>query len=116
MASTSTPLRVVFLDRETISPETVLRPLSFPHVLNTYGRTRTGEVPARMGDANSLIVSKVRLGAGAIAAAPRLRMIALAATGSDNIALAACRERGIVLSNIRGYARTTVPEHVFALI
>lgn len=116
MASTSTPLRVVFLDRETISPETVLRPLSFPHVLETYGRTRPEEVPARIADADIVIVNKVRLGADAIAAAPRLRMIALAATGSDNIDLAACRERGIVVSNIRGYARTTVPEHVFALI
>jgi glycerate dehydrogenase len=43
-------------------------------------------------------------------------MIAVAATGTDIIDLAACRERGIVVSNIRNYAVHTLPEHTFALI
>jgi glycerate dehydrogenase len=43
-------------------------------------------------------------------------MIAVAATGTDVIDLAACRRRGIVVSNIRNYAGATVPEHAFALI
>ncbi len=111
-----TPLKVVFLDRETISPETELRPLSFPHTLETHGRTAPEQVVERIGDADIVVVNKVRLGAKEIEAAPKLRMIALAATGSDNIDLDACRARGIVVSNIRGYAVRTVPEHVFALI
>ena len=45
-----------------------------------------------------------------------LKLIAVAATGTDNIDLVACRQRGIVVSNIRDYAVHTVPEHVFALI
>ena len=47
---------------------------------------------------------------------PRLRLIAVAATGYDNIDLAACTARGIAVSNIRNYAVNTVPEHTFALI
>ena len=43
-------------------------------------------------------------------------MIAVAATGCDNVDLAACNARGIVVSNVRGYAEHTVPEHTFALI
>lgn len=112
----TSPLKVVFLDRETISPDTVLRPLGFPHTLETHGRSSPQEVASRISDADILIVNKVRIGAAEIAAAPKLRMIALAATGSDNIDLNACRERGIVVSNIRGYATRSVPEHVFALI
>ena len=54
--------------------------------------------------------------AHAIAAASRLKFIAVAATGTDNIDMAACQERGIVVSNIRNYAVNTVPEHTFALI
>src|SRR3546814_866217 len=38
------------------------------------------------------------------------------ATGTDVIDLAVCRERGITVSNIRGYATATVPEHTFALV
>ena len=112
----STPLKVVFLDRETISPETKLAKLSFPHTLETYGRTAPDQVEDRIADADIIVVNKVKLGAKEIQAASKLRMIALAATGSDNIDLDTCRERGIVVSNIRGYAVRTVPEHVFALI
>ncbi len=111
-----TPLKVVFLDRETISPQTVLRTPAFPHTLEMHGRTRPEQVADRIADADIVILNKVKLGAEEIAAAPQLKMIALAATGSDNVDLTACRERGIVVSNIRGYAVRSVPEHVFALI
>jgi glycerate dehydrogenase len=43
-------------------------------------------------------------------------MIAVAATGYDNIDLAACAAGGVTVSNIRNYAVNTVPEHTFALI
>lgn len=110
------PLRVVFLDAETLRPETRLAPLSFPHDLAIHPCTAPGETAARIASAHIVITNKVRVGAAEIAAAPALRMIALAATGSDNVDLAAARERGIVVSNIRDYARATVPEHTFALI
>ncbi|HUH41325.1 MAG TPA: D-2-hydroxyacid dehydrogenase, partial [Castellaniella sp.] len=48
--------------------------------------------------------------------APRLRLIALAATGTDNIDLRACAQAGIVVSNVRDYATHSVPEHTMALI
>lgn len=110
------PLKVVFLDRDTISSQTVLRTPGFAHTLETHDRTSPEQAAQRIADADIVIVNKVRLGAAEIAAAPRLKMIALAATGSDNVDLAACEERGIVVSNIRGYAVRTVPEHVFALM
>lgn len=109
-------MQVVFLDRETISPQTTLRPLSFAHDLKVYGRTSRDQAPVRIADADIVITNKVKLGREAIEAAPRLKMIALAATGTDNIDLEACADKGIVVSNIRGYAAHTVPEHTFALI
>ena len=47
---------------------------------------------------------------------PDLKLIAVAATGTDVIDKDCCRERGIVVSNIQGYAVSTVPEHTFALM
>jgi glycerate dehydrogenase len=44
-----------------------------------------------------------------------LRLIAVAATGTDNIDLEFCRARGIEVRNVRGYARETLPEHVMML-
>jgi len=48
--------------------------------------------------------------------AARLKLIAVAATGTDCIDLHAAQARGVVVSNIRHYAERSVPEHTFALI
>lgn len=109
-------MKIVFLDRDTLSPQTRLRAPGFDHELICHGSTSATEVANRIADADIVLVNKVRLDAQALVAAPRLKLIAVAATGTDNIDLAACRERGIVVSNIRSYAVNTVPEHTFALI
>ena len=109
-------MKISFLDRATLYAQTVLRAPAFAHDLAVYERTAPAEVAMRIADANIIIVNKVHLDRAAINAAPRLKMVAVAATGTDNVDIAACRERGIVVSNIRNYAVNTVPEHTFALI
>lgn len=109
-------MKIVFLDRATISPHTTLRTPGFPHELRIYDRTTPGEVGERIKDADIVMVNKVRLQAGDLEGATRLKLIAVAATGTDNIDLAACESKGIAVSNIRHYAGHTVPEHTFALI
>ena len=110
------PARVVFLDRETLPPQTRLRPLGFPHEMVVYDRTVPEEVPARIADADVVITNKVPLRRDTIGSADRLRLIAVAATGTDVVDVAACAARGITVTNIRDYAVHTVPEHTFALI
>lgn len=109
-------MNIVFLDRDTLAPQIRLREPGFAHRLTSHGSTAPPEVAARIADADIVITNKVKLDATALAAAPRLRCIAVAATGTDPIDLAACRQRGIVVTNIRQYAVNTVPEHTFALI
>jgi glycerate dehydrogenase len=110
------PARVVFLDRQTLSPETRLRELSFPHELKVHDRTAPDEVAGRIAEADIVITNKAPVRGDALSGARRLRLVAVAATGTDIIDVAACNERGIVVSNIRNYAINTVPEHTFALI
>lgn len=64
-------MNIVFLDRDTVSPQTRLRAPSFKHTLNCHGRTAPVEVAARIAYADIVLVNKVRLDAAAIAAAPR---------------------------------------------
>ena len=109
-------LQVVFLDRATLPDDIRVRSLAFPHHIQEYDRSQPHDVAGRIADADIVIVNKAKISAEAIADAPRLKLIAVAATGTDNVDLAACRERGIVVSNIRNYAVHTVPEHTFALI
>ncbi|MCC2608335.1 D-2-hydroxyacid dehydrogenase [Neorhizobium petrolearium] len=109
-------MKVVFLDRDTIGPSvTIIRP-SFAHEWVEYGKTAPEDVAARIADADIVVTNKAPVREQAIAAASKLKMIAVAATGYDVIDLAFAKERGIIVSNVRGYAVNTVPEHTFALI
>lgn len=109
-------LKIVFLDRDTLSPETVLRAPAFPHAMTVFDRSTAKDVAARIADADIVISNKAPIDRAAMAGAGRLKMIAVAATGTDIVDLAAAREHGITVSNIRNYAKHTVPEHTFALM
>jgi glycerate dehydrogenase len=74
------------------------------------------EVEPRLAEASIAIVNKVQIDAGMVSRLPKLKMVAVAATGTNNVDLEACRARGIVVSNIRGDAVHTVPEHAIALM
>jgi glycerate dehydrogenase len=105
--------RIVFLDRNTLRAE--IRPPSFAHEWREHGETRPEEVVERLGGATVAVVNKVRITGEQLAQLPTLRLIAVAATGTDNIDLKSCRERGVAVSNVRGYATHTLPEHVLML-
>ncbi|MBV6476438.1 MAG: D-2-hydroxyacid dehydrogenase [Rhodocyclaceae bacterium] len=105
--------RIVFLERDSIRGE--FRRPDFPHDYDEYPLTAAADVAARVGEASIVITNKVVLRGELLAALPQLKMIACAATGTDNVDLDWCRSHGIVVSNIRGYAANTVPEHAIAL-
>ena len=108
--------RIVFLDRATIGPSVDVTRPAFEHEWVEYDRTAPEQVAERLADADIAITNKAPIGAETLARAPNLKMIAIAATGHDIVDTDACRARGVVVSNIRGYASNTVPEHVFSLI
>jgi glycerate dehydrogenase len=105
---------IVFLDRDSLIA--TIRPPSFAHRWRDYPATAPDEVVERLRGAAIAVTNKVPLRAEALAQLPDLRMIAVAATGTDNVDLAACRARGIVVANIRDYSLVSVPEHTFALM
>lgn len=105
---------IVFLDQGSLPM--VLKPLQSPHTWHDYPQTGPEDVVSRLQGATIAVVNKVRLTAEILASLPDLKMIAIAATGSDNIDLAYCKAHGIVVSNIRNYALDTVPEHALAML
>jgi glycerate dehydrogenase len=105
---------IVFLDRDSVIA--TIRQPAFAHAWSEYPASTQHEAAERLREADIAITNKVPLRAEQIAQLPRLKMIAVAATGTDILDLAACRERGIVVSNIRNYSLVSVPEHCFALI
>ncbi|MGB9130204.1 MAG: D-2-hydroxyacid dehydrogenase [Thiobacillus sp.] len=105
---------IVFLDRNSLIAD--LRVPSFAHEWIDHDQTAPEDVVSRIRDADIAIVNKVKLSGDILAQAPGVKMIAVSATGTDNVDLAYCRAHDIVVSNIRGYAVHTVPEHAFMLM
>jgi glycerate dehydrogenase len=106
--------RVVALEAESIRAE--LKRPEAPHDWAAYPSSRPEEVVSRLEGAAVVIVNKVRLDAAVLAGLPDLRMVSVSATGTDNVDLSVCRERGIVVSNVPDYAADTVPEHALMLM
>ncbi|MCV5687642.1 glycerate dehydrogenase, partial [Escherichia coli] len=69
-----------------------------------------------MADADIVISNKVVLDQSVLSQLPQLKMIAVAATGFNNVDVNYCAEHGIAVANVRGYATRSVPEHVIAML
>ena len=106
--------RIVFIERNTI-PASFRQP-QFAHEWVEYPETTADQVTERVRDATIIISNKLSLGEPQLAAAPGVKLIAIAATGSDCVDLDYCRSRGIAVCNVRGYAVNTVPEQVLMLM
>jgi glycerate dehydrogenase len=105
-----------FLDFASVGPEVDTAPLDRLVAATYYPRTRPEEIRERLADVEIVIVNKVKLSREEIGAANRLRLIVLAATGTDNVDCAAAQERSVAVANIRDYCSAAVAQHVFALI
>jgi glycerate dehydrogenase len=106
--------RIVFIERNTIQA-TFRRP-DFDHEWIEYPESAAEQVPERIRDATVIISNKLSLGEPQLSQARDVKLIAIAATGSDCVDLGYCRTRGITVCNVRGYAANSVPEHVLMLI
>jgi glycerate dehydrogenase len=106
--------RIVFLERNTIQAD--FRRPNFDHEWIEYPETADGQVVERVRDATIIISNKLSLSEPELSNAAKVRLIAIAATGSDCVDLSYCHARGISVCNVRGYALNTVPEHVLMLV
>jgi glycerate dehydrogenase len=106
--------RIVFLERNTIAAN--FRRPNFDHEWIEFGESFQDQVVERLHGATIAISNKLALREPELSQLPGLKLIAIAATGSDNIDLPYCRSHGIAVSNARGYAVNSVPEHVLMMI
>lgn len=106
--------KIVFLDAASIIAD-IRRP-AFAHQWEEYPATSVKQTVGRLKDATIAITNKVLLSRKTLEQLPGLKMVAVAATGINNVDIDCCKERGIVVSNIRNYSVHTVPEHVFMLV
>jgi glycerate dehydrogenase len=111
-------MRGVFLDLDSLNPGDLdLEPLrSCLPEWRFYDHTTPGKVIEHIDDAQIVVTNKVRLDRTHLRSATKLRLVCVAATGTDNVDLQSASDKGVVVSNARGYATPSVVEHVFSLL
>jgi glycerate dehydrogenase len=111
------PLKTVFLDYNTVSDGDLdleaLREAAGDLIVYDSSETQIAE---RIRDADIVLLNKLELTREILSGAPRLKLVALAATGTNNVDLSAARERGIAVCNVRAYCTASVVQHVWGLI
>jgi glycerate dehydrogenase len=81
-----------------------------------YDRTEPIETVARTFGADIIITNKTIIDADVIHAASHLKMIAVTATGYNNVDVEAAKKKNIVVCNVPGYGTQSVAQHTFALL
>ena len=109
-------MKIVFLDSTAIPKHISIPRPSFEHTWTKYDHTSSAETIERAKDADIVITSKVIFDRETLKQLPKLKLIAITATGTNNVDLVAAEEMGIAVRNVTGYSSTTVPEHVIGLI
>jgi glycerate dehydrogenase len=112
-------MRAVFLDYATVSHNDDLDASRLRRVLpdlELRPQTPQTDIAQALAGAGVVLVNKLRITREAIAATPTLRVIALAATGTNNVDLDAARERGIAVCNLRDYCTASVVQHVMGTL
>lgn len=111
-------MKAVFPDFDSLGPADL--DISALHAtlpgIELFASSTPREARDRIAGSEILIVNKVRLDRELLTANPALRLVCLAATGSDNIDLQAARELGITVCNIRDYCTASVVQHAFGML
>src|SRR5580698_10167669 len=111
-------MRTVFLDYDTVSNGDLdASPISrIVGDVRFYPQTTDAQIAEHIADAEVVLTNKVKLPRAHLEAARALKLIALAATGTDNVDLAAAQALGIAVCNVRGYCTASVVQHAWAMI
>ncbi len=107
--------RISFLDASTLG-EVDLDPLSEFGELHIHAVTSPGETADRLRDTTIAITNKVVIDADVIASATQLKLICIAATGTNCVDLEAAQKAGIPVCNVAGYSTASVTQHTIGLL
>ena len=111
-------MKLVVLDADTLGEDLDLSPLGEFGELIVMRQADVREpaaLRAALDGAAGAVLNKVKIPAEMIAELPTLRLIAVAATGYDNVPLEACRAHGVAVCNVPGYSTPTVAQLTMAM-
>ncbi|MEW6989935.1 D-2-hydroxyacid dehydrogenase [Colwelliaceae bacterium 6441] len=108
-------MHAVFLDQQTFSPLISITALNKQvNSLTCFALTQADEIISRAINADIIITNKVVLNEKVLSQLPRLKLICIAATGTNNVDIFAAKKHKIAVTNVSGYAKKSVAQYVFA--
>ena len=119
MTGTNKLQRGVLLDRDTIDAGGDIDFAALVSMFSqwqAYDYTLKDDTIERIDGASVIISNKVMLDEKALRSVPGLKLVCIAATGTNNVDLEAAKALAIPVCNVRGYATATVSQHALALI
>ena len=108
-------MKIAILDKDTLGLDIDLSPLRALGETAEFNVTPPELVAERIGDADVVVINKVKLNAENLSGAKNLKLICVAATGYDNIDTAFCSAHGISLANVPGYSTHSVAQLTVAM-
>ena len=108
--------RIVFLDADTLGGDISLEPIANLGEFIKYPFTAPSDVVERISNCDVLIVNKVIIGKAEIDSAPNLKLICVAATGTNNIDIPYANSKGISVKNAVNYSTESVAQTTFMFI
>lgn len=109
-------MKIVFLDVKTIGEDIDLSGFDVLGEVVKYDFSSNDEIPARVEDANVIVLNKVPVNEHTIGAAKQLKLVCVTATGTNNLDKDYLASRGIEWRNVAGYSTESVAQHTFALL
>ncbi len=84
--------------------------------VEVFQTTSPAQTKERIQDADVVVTNKVVINAEHMQKSPQLRLICVAATGTNNVDLIAAKERNIAVKNVAGYSTDSVIQHTFSML
>ncbi|HTF81715.1 MAG TPA: NAD(P)-dependent oxidoreductase, partial [Cytophagales bacterium] len=109
-------MNIVFLDADTMGSDVSLAPIAALGTFMPYAHTKPEEVVMRALEAQVIITNKVVLDEQILAQLPALKLICVAATGTNNIDLEYAKRHGILVNNAIDYSTKSVAQHTFTML
>jgi glycerate dehydrogenase len=109
-------MKIVILDRKTLGADLDLTSLDKLGEVTSYETTSTDETLRRIEDAEIVITNKVLITKEIMENSPQLKLIAISATGMNNVDLESAKALKVSVKNVLGYSTTSVVQHTFTLV
>lgn len=109
-------MKIVFLDRKSVGEDIDLSKFKEFGEWQEYDLTALEKIPERIADADIILTNKCPMNEATLAAAKKVKLICVTATGTNNLDKEYLEKRNIVWRNAAGYSTEAVAQHTFALL